>query len=77
MARPRCRKHPHGRVRRDGYYGEHREFIRWECVPDDGSPAHYLRHDQMVDLRRKLVGGVHGSCPACGRPWEPLSAKLA
>jgi hypothetical protein len=25
MARPICRQHPHGRVRRDGYYGKHRE----------------------------------------------------
>jgi hypothetical protein len=36
MARPICRQHPHGRVRRDGYYGKHREFVRWECVPGDG-----------------------------------------
>jgi hypothetical protein len=71
VARPSCREHPHGRVRRDGYYGKHREFVRWECVPGDGGAAHYLRHDQMADLRPKLVGGLHGSCDECERRWEP------
>ncbi len=71
MARPSCRRHPHGRVRRDGYYGRHREFVRWECVPPNGEKPHYLRHDQMGDLRPKLVGGLHGSCDECERQWEP------
>ena len=35
MPRPVCSEHPHGRVRRDGYDGRHKEFIRWECVPGD------------------------------------------
>jgi len=47
-SRPRCREHPLGRVRRDGYYGKHKEFIRWECVPGDSQPPHYLSHDQMT-----------------------------
>jgi hypothetical protein len=46
--RPRCREHPLGRVRRDGYYGKHKEFIRWECVPGDGEPPHYLSHELMT-----------------------------
>jgi hypothetical protein len=71
VARPSCREHPQGRVRRDGYYGKHREFVRWECVPDNGDAPHYLRHDQMGDLRPKLVGGLHGSCDECERRWEP------
>jgi hypothetical protein len=55
VARPSCREHPQGRVRRDGYYGKHREFVRWECVPDNGDAPHYLRHDQMGDLRRRAA----------------------
>lgn len=52
MPRPVCAEHPNGRVRRDGYYGRHREFIRWECVPGDGLAPHYLRQDQLqVGLR--------------------------
>jgi hypothetical protein len=34
-------------VRRDGYYGKHKEFTRWECVPGNGDPPHYLSHDLM------------------------------
>jgi hypothetical protein len=72
MPRPVCRDHPSGRVRRDGYYGKFREFIRWECVPSNGDKPHYLKHTQLADLRPKLLGGVqHGSCDECERAWEP------
>ncbi|MGH3494644.1 MAG: hypothetical protein ACRDQ1_15615 [Sciscionella sp.] len=77
MAWPVCRRHPHGRVRRDGYYGKHREFVRWECVPGDGEPAHYLRRDQLSDLRVKLVGGLHGSCDECERRWGPTDGLVS
>lgn len=57
-------------MRRDGYYGKHREFVRWECLPSNGDPPHYLRRTQLVGLRPKLVGGPQGSCDECERQWE-------
>jgi hypothetical protein len=66
-----CRVHPRGRVRRDGYYGRYKEFVRWECVPPNGDAPHYLKRSQQADLRVKLVGGRHGSCDECERHWEP------
>lgn len=71
MARPACTEHPDGRTRRDGYYGRHKEFIRWECVPADGSPPHYLRREQLdTGMRSKLTGGPEsGCCDECERNW--------
>lgn len=68
MARPSCREHPQGRVRRDGYYGKHREFVRWECVPDNGDAPHYLRHDQMAasPARRRGAHPVSGAADGRG-----------
>lgn len=77
MARPVCRQHPDGRVRRDGYYGKHREFARWECVPGVGEPPHYLRRDQLSNLRAKLVGGLHGSCDECEWRWGPTDGLVS
>ena len=71
MPRPVCGDHPRGRVRRDGYYGKHKEFVRWECVPGNGDEPHYLRRTQVSELRPKLVGGRHGACDECERTWEP------
>lgn len=58
-------------MRRDGYYGKHKEFVRWECVPGSGVPAHYLRQRDRSGLRSKLLGGRLGSCDECERPWQP------
>jgi hypothetical protein len=70
MPRPSCRLHPDGTTERRGYYGKHKEFIRWVCHPPNGDPAHYLRRDQKVETRVKLVGGfAHGSCDECERVW--------
>ena len=35
-------EHPNGPVRRNGYYGKRRTYIKWQCEPDDGSPPHML-----------------------------------
>jgi hypothetical protein len=54
-------------VRRNGYYGKRRTYIKWQCVPDDGSPPHMFRPPLTV----KLVGGLRGDCDECERPWQP------
>ena len=63
---PKCLKHPKGRVRRNGYYGKRRAYIKWQCVPDDGSRPHMLR----PELTSKLVGGRDGCCIECEREWH-------
>lgn len=73
MARPGCAEHPHAKVWRDGYYGLHKEFIRWKCKPADGSAAHFIRHNQFaqVGLHSKLTGGPEsGCCDECEREWH-------
>lgn len=62
---PHCARHPGGRVRRNGYYGRRKQFVRWQCVPDDGSRPHMVR----PELSSKLVGGREGCCPECEREW--------
>lgn len=65
MSRPICSNHPNGRVRRNGYYGKNKAYVRWECVPADGSRPHQVR----PELSTKLVGGIEGDCPECERRW--------
>lgn len=67
MSRPACPTHPKGRVRRNGYYGKNKAYVRWECVPEDGSQPHQIR----PELSTRLVGGIHGDCPECERLWLP------
>jgi hypothetical protein len=38
---------------------------------------HYLRRDQLTDLRPKLVGGLHGSCDECERRWGPTDGLVS
>lgn len=66
MDPPKCSLHPHGRVRKDGFYGKHRQYQRWQCVPGNGAPPHMVR----AGLPRKRLGGREGHCPTCGRPWN-------
>jgi hypothetical protein len=57
-------------VRRNGYYGKYREFVRWQCVPGNGDAPHYLsRSLRSEPFARKLVGGVHAGCDECEREW--------
>ena len=62
---PTCSEHPKGRVRRNGYYGKRKQFVRWQCVPDNGARPHMLR----PELSSKLVGGRGGCCLECERGW--------
>jgi hypothetical protein len=66
MAAPTCSQHSKGRVRRHGYYGKRKQYVRWECVPDDGTRPHYIR----PALSSKLVGGRQGCCVECEREWR-------
>ena len=66
VATPTCAQHPNGRVRRRGYYGKRKQYVRWECVPDDGSKPHAVR----PELSSKLVGGREGCCVECEREWR-------
>lgn len=65
MGIPRCTQHPKGRVRRNGFYGKRKQFVRWQCVPDDGSRPHMLR----PELSSKRIGGLTGCCLECERAW--------
>lgn len=66
MSRPTCVQHPDGRVRRNGYYGKNNDYVKWQCVPEEGAP-HYLSQE----MTPKLVGGLEGHCLECGRQWRP------
>lgn len=71
MPRPGCRRHPNSRVKRVGYYGKRKEFVRYRCVPANGDPPHYLnRNDRTEPMRVKLVGGRTGACDECERTWH-------
>lgn len=65
-AAPTCLAHPKGRIRRNGYYGKRRQYVKWQCVPGDGSRPHMLR----PELTSKLVGGRAGCCIECERTWQ-------
>lgn len=67
MSRPSCPRHPHARVKRDGYYGKNREFVRWKCMGENGDRPHLFRPELTV----RLVDGHEGACVVCERPWEP------
>jgi hypothetical protein len=63
--------HAGGRVWRDGRYGSSGQYQRWRCVPPgckgDSPECHFFQ----VQLPRKALGGVHGTCTECEREWAP------
>ncbi len=54
-------------MKRDGYYGKHKQFVRWKCMGGDGGRPHLIRPELSV----RLVGGLEGACDHCERPWGP------
>jgi hypothetical protein len=54
-------------VKRDGYYGKDKQFVRWKCMASDGDRPHLIRPELSI----RLVGGLEGACEVCERPWEP------
>jgi hypothetical protein len=63
-----CEKHPHSRVKRDGYDGVRKQYVRWKCMPANGDRPHLVR----PQLSTRLTGGLHhGGCLECERSWAP------
>lgn len=54
-------------MRRNGYYGKRKRYVKWQCVPDDGSAPHMIR----PELSMRLHGGRGGHCIECERRWGP------
>lgn len=62
-----CPRHPRARVKRDGYYGKDKQFVRWKCTGSGDDRPHLIR----PELSTRLVGGIEGACDHCEPPWEP------
>jgi hypothetical protein len=60
-------------VRRDGYYGKRKQYVRWKCLPDNSDRPHLFR----PGLSSKLVGGRDGDCEECERPWQATEGMPA
>jgi hypothetical protein len=66
MSRPVCPLHPRARVKRNGYYGKDKQYVLWRFAGGGGDRPHQIR----PELSSRLVGGAHGHCEECQRPWE-------
>jgi hypothetical protein len=42
------------RVKRDGYYGNDKQFVRWKCMGSGEDRPHLIR----PELSTRLVGGI-------------------
>ena len=54
-------------MKRDGYCGKDKQFVRWKCMGEDGDRPYLIR----AELPVRLVGGLEGACELCERPWGP------